>query len=387
MDVTCERCGAEYEFEEALVSDRGTRVKCTACGHTFQIFRRDRDEAASRAEPEEGTRWTLKREDGSTETLSSLANLQERILAREVSSRDALARTGEPFKELGAIAELRPFFIEAGRDRRVRGGTVAFGGSSAQTMPAPAPVPVPAAPVPAHRTTDHGGAGAPRKRTVMGAAGPVAAAVPAEPMPGASRLREDQTTVRPPADPALATTQTAPRSDQPTRAVAVGAAAAAEPDRAIPKTRTADASEIEDVLAARRAPTSRPPEEAPRSDHALYIDEDDDYRLPVRSGARVGLWIFLALLVGAGAVAYAQRDRLVSLWTELSGGSVLTANAGHGDRAATPPGGAGGSPAAAGGPAHPAAADAGPGGVVAPDGGRPPSDAGVGRDAGATRPD
>jgi predicted Zn finger-like uncharacterized protein len=38
MDVTCDRCGTEYEFEEALVSTRGTTVKCTHCGHLFNVY-------------------------------------------------------------------------------------------------------------------------------------------------------------------------------------------------------------------------------------------------------------------------------------------------------------------------------------------------------------
>ena len=37
MDVTCERCGTEYEFDETLVSERGTTVKCTNCGHLFNL--------------------------------------------------------------------------------------------------------------------------------------------------------------------------------------------------------------------------------------------------------------------------------------------------------------------------------------------------------------
>ena len=39
MDVTCDRCGTEYEFEEPLVSTRGTTVKCTDCGHLFKVYR------------------------------------------------------------------------------------------------------------------------------------------------------------------------------------------------------------------------------------------------------------------------------------------------------------------------------------------------------------
>ena len=39
MDVTCERCSTAYEFDDALVSERGTTVKCTNCGHQFKVKR------------------------------------------------------------------------------------------------------------------------------------------------------------------------------------------------------------------------------------------------------------------------------------------------------------------------------------------------------------
>ena len=37
MDVRCERCNTEYEFDDALVSERGTTVKCTNCGTCFEV--------------------------------------------------------------------------------------------------------------------------------------------------------------------------------------------------------------------------------------------------------------------------------------------------------------------------------------------------------------
>lgn len=37
MDVRCARCGIEYEFDDALISERGTMVRCTECGHQFRV--------------------------------------------------------------------------------------------------------------------------------------------------------------------------------------------------------------------------------------------------------------------------------------------------------------------------------------------------------------
>ena len=39
MYVQCERCKTEYDFDDALVSERGTTVKCTQCGHQFKVRR------------------------------------------------------------------------------------------------------------------------------------------------------------------------------------------------------------------------------------------------------------------------------------------------------------------------------------------------------------
>ena len=38
MDVRCNRCATEYEFDDALISERGTTVKFTNCGYQFKVF-------------------------------------------------------------------------------------------------------------------------------------------------------------------------------------------------------------------------------------------------------------------------------------------------------------------------------------------------------------
>jgi len=103
MDVVCERCKAEYEFDDALVSERGTTVKCTTCGHQFKIYRP--------AVGEGGRSWHLRRPDGTLIPFDSLAVLQKWILEGRVSKVDEISRPGEPWKSLGAIAELESFFV------------------------------------------------------------------------------------------------------------------------------------------------------------------------------------------------------------------------------------------------------------------------------------
>lgn len=106
MDVVCERCKTEYEFDDALVSERGTTVKCTSCGHQFKIYR-----PAFADGPRAS--WQLRRPDGTVLPFDSLAVLQKWILEGRVTRADEISRPNEPWKPLGAIAELESFFLTA----------------------------------------------------------------------------------------------------------------------------------------------------------------------------------------------------------------------------------------------------------------------------------
>src|SRR5262249_28346430 len=37
MDVRCERCKTLYELDDSRVSEAGTTVRCTTCGHVFRV--------------------------------------------------------------------------------------------------------------------------------------------------------------------------------------------------------------------------------------------------------------------------------------------------------------------------------------------------------------
>ncbi|MEP7049287.1 MAG: zinc-ribbon domain-containing protein [Pseudomonadota bacterium] len=103
MDVRCSRCGTEYEFDDALISERGTTVKCTNCGFQFKIF------------PSEGKglapeRWVVRTESGRELVYTSLRELQRGIADKKVSANDLLSRGKQSPRPLGSIAELEPFF-------------------------------------------------------------------------------------------------------------------------------------------------------------------------------------------------------------------------------------------------------------------------------------
>jgi predicted Zn finger-like uncharacterized protein len=108
MDVRCERCSTEYEFDDALVSGRGTTVKCTNCGHKFKIRRSDGDFSEDF--------WNVQTGDGRTLVFTSLRELQRAIQTNLVDRSDLLSRGGLKQKPIGQIPELAPFFDQ--RDPR-----------------------------------------------------------------------------------------------------------------------------------------------------------------------------------------------------------------------------------------------------------------------------
>ena len=103
MDVRCSRCGTEYEFDDALISERGTTVKCTNCGFQFKIYPGEGKGLA----PE---RWVVRTASGRELVYTSLRELQRGIADRKVGANDLLSRGKQTPRPLGSIAELEPFF-------------------------------------------------------------------------------------------------------------------------------------------------------------------------------------------------------------------------------------------------------------------------------------
>ncbi len=102
MDVQCERCNTRYEFDDALVSARGTKVRCTQCGHQFRL------QPSSVA----SDRWQVIRESLPPVEFGSLRELHQAIRQGQVSRRDRLVRDGRE-RVIGEIAELATFFAIA----------------------------------------------------------------------------------------------------------------------------------------------------------------------------------------------------------------------------------------------------------------------------------
>jgi predicted Zn finger-like uncharacterized protein len=102
MDVTCERCKAEYEFDDSLLGEKGTTVKCSSCQHVFRV-----------APPRKDARPMMKlrfRANGIIAPITSLRELQQRIQAGQIGPDDELGRDGAPWRKLQDVPELRGFF-------------------------------------------------------------------------------------------------------------------------------------------------------------------------------------------------------------------------------------------------------------------------------------
>ncbi len=102
MLVVCGRCETEYEFDDALLSERGTTVKCTNCGYQFKV-RPPRGVAA-------GESWSVKRAAGGEVRFPSLRELRRAIDTGLVGMDDQLARDGGLHRRIRDVPELAALF-------------------------------------------------------------------------------------------------------------------------------------------------------------------------------------------------------------------------------------------------------------------------------------
>lgn len=291
MDVTCERCGTEYEFDETLLSGRGTSVKCTNCGHVFKVYPK-----AAEAADRTTSSWRLRLSDGSSDAIDSLRELQRRISSGELTPEDQIARGDDGWKSLGSIPELETFFQAAG----------------VQVPSHRIPSPLPPVPTPASSESSIPPGKRPRQPTLLGVTPVqrVGASVheplsePAPPTTGseqAALMFEGEPSAQPPlaspSDSSSAPIESAPSSYQSpyTRDSAVGTAPTAVEDAEFEESSTASTS-------IRQGATT-----------PGYFDDDDDIPdLPAR-GLSPLKWLLLIVLIGGGALVSTQWERVALL--------------------------------------------------------------------------
>ncbi len=111
MDVVCGRCRAEYEFDDALISERGTTVRCTNCGLQFKVF-----PPVGRRSPEVWRVFNPAERDAEPTDYESLAQLQRAISQGEVTAAFKLVRGDEEPRLLAEIVELQPLLRQPRSD-------------------------------------------------------------------------------------------------------------------------------------------------------------------------------------------------------------------------------------------------------------------------------
>ncbi len=112
MDIRCERCLTEYELADDSVSEVGTNVQCTKCGHTFLARRPPRE-------------WVLETARGEIHRFAGLAPVQRWIVERKATRSDRISRGGRPFLRLEQVEELIPFLDVVDQADRARPPAVA----------------------------------------------------------------------------------------------------------------------------------------------------------------------------------------------------------------------------------------------------------------------
>lgn len=111
MEVRCSSCATEYEFDDALVSARGTSVKCTNCGHQFRVH-----PPATMTQAAQGgalETWVVRDARGKETVFRSLRDLQQAIVRGQLDPKHEMSHAGQPFRALQDIYELQTFFNQA----------------------------------------------------------------------------------------------------------------------------------------------------------------------------------------------------------------------------------------------------------------------------------
>ncbi len=299
MDVQCERCKTEYEFDDALVSGRGTTVRCTNCGHQFKVRKQEVSEPGAEAD-----RWLVRTALGQDLTFLTLRELQRAILAKQVGRSDVLRRGQTAPRALGTIAELEPFFEGRASSRPPPPGAA----SAVPRIPPAAAVPrTPPPPAFPKRTASWG--------------------IPETVPPGLPPVRQKIDTLRPAgtaaAPPPPPPMTPAPVSVGPVIPLQMANAASHAPSHApfeepVTQRRPGPSTAPPPAPPTQRIETSSPlpPPTVPVRQRISYGDEDandarrsvpsaqyDDYAVPRRR--KVGGWIVaLVLMMAVGVVGW-----------------------------------------------------------------------------------
>jgi predicted Zn finger-like uncharacterized protein len=291
MDVRCGRCGTEYDFDDALVSERGTTVKCTNCGHQFKVF-----PGGGGGAPE---RWIVRKGSGRELVYTSLRDLQRAIAQRQVGPTDMLSRGGgHPLRPLSSIAELEPFFQAQGpggrpsdaAQRTLLGVAPHQAAQAEDTLPDPPSLgqTFPSAQHPHVATaTPVGGVGSVRRSNP-----------PPKPFAATQRSEEEPQTL-----PRNAVPQGPPRESFHSVAIPMTQMAGQTPQVA-PQAQPYATDPIQYAPQAQTAPAAPSSEDGMNSAFRAYQDSFSDEPLPHIPAARTSVLRWVVALVVLGVIAF-----------------------------------------------------------------------------------
>ncbi len=101
MDIRCERCQAEYEFDESRLPEGGLTVRCAACGHVFKVLR---------ARPPATGPLELRRAGVPLAVAPDLATVAQWIAERRLLPSDEVSSGGSLLRRLVDLPELARAF-------------------------------------------------------------------------------------------------------------------------------------------------------------------------------------------------------------------------------------------------------------------------------------
>lgn len=321
MDVTCERCGTEYEFDETLLSGRGTSVKCTNCGQVFKVYPKPQADADRTTNT-----WRLRLEDGAVDEIDSLRELQRRISSGELTPENEISRGADGWKALGSIPELATFFQAAGIQ------------IPSARIPSPLPPLPPAQPeARGARESSLPPGRRPRQPTLLGVT-PVQRVLPDGPVSARAQVSAPQSrpgsasASGPARDVRASVPEEAPYESP--YASDPGPEAATHGDTpSRPAASDIEDAIFEDAIFDEAAPAAIRSSRGPSTAPPAYHDDDDDIpSLPGRSGSPL-LWLVLIVAIGALALIAAQWPRIAMLLGVGSDPARIAAGVSEGDAA------------------------------------------------------
>lgn len=331
MDIRCERCGTEYEFDDNRVTEAGITVKCSSCGHMFKIRKKSfvltEPVVPGQEEAPASKNWMIRKPDGQMLSFKELTTLQKWIVERKVSREDEISRSGESWKKLGSIAELASFFRVVDQSQPVLPAMPPPAAPVTQPLPAVVPpqsVPPPATPY----APPVGQPPAPYPQAAAYPTGPL----PAAPMPASPPM---------PSYPGLPAAPPASAYPQPGMPPAGGPVYSGAPlsQPALPVAPPPSYPSMPSVPSMPSMPSAPaypaaplPPVEGraePDSwdERAAGDAEDDVVEKWRRRGRRKWMVIvpLLIVVLGAGAFYLLMPEKVHELWRQLRGGEEIPA--------------------------------------------------------------